>query len=402
MKIAHIVGKFPNLSETFVLNLITGLIDIGHEGEIFSIKNSKKSIMHKGVKNYNLIERTYYYSGYSHVVFKIADILKHLIINLFTRPLFSLKLLAESGDITEKIKAFWRADPLIDKGFDIIHAHFGNVGAGSIFLKRFVDCPFIVSFHANDVTMVPIENPGIYKNLFKETDLVTAVSLDKKQSLIDLGCPENKVAIQHVGVNLKEFKYIERRSGKNTKFLLVGRLAEKKGIKFAIKAFAMIIKEFQNIELRIIGDGPLKNDLTKLVSQLNIEDEVFFLGSQTSSVVREEMQVADIFVLPSITTSTGDTEGVPVVLMEAQATGLPVISTYHSGIPEVVLDGKSGFLVLERDVNTLSEKMKFLIENPKLRFKMGNAGRKHIEKNYNFTIEIKKLENLYEGILHKK
>ncbi|GAG59657.1 unnamed protein product, partial [marine sediment metagenome] len=214
------------------------------------------------------------------------------------------------------------------------------------------------------------------------------------------GCNKERIILHRMGINLGIFKFSERRiqSNESIKILTVGRLVEKKGHKYAIKAIAKIVKRYKNIEYIIAGDGSLRKELENLVSELEIKNYVEFLGVVEQNEVLKLYRQAHIFVLPSITASNGDQEGIPIVLMEAQATGLPVISTYHSGIPEVIVDGESGFLVPEKDIDALTQKIEYLIEHSEIWPEMGRAGRKFIEERYDINKLNKRLVEIYRAL----
>ena len=149
---------------------------------------------------------------------------------------------------------------------------------------------------------------------------------------------------------------------------------EKKGIEYSIRAFAQVAAKHPQARYDIVGDGPLHHDLAKLIAELGLADRIKLHGALAGESVRQLLSEADIFVLASVTAANGDCEGTPVSLLEAQACGVPVISTKHTGIPEIVLDGKTGFLVSERDVQGLAEKLELLISDPALRARIGRAG----------------------------
>ena len=149
----------------------------------------------------------------------------------------------------------------------------------------------------------------------------------------------------------------------------------------------------------IAGDGPLRSYLENLVKDLNLKENVNFLGEVDQDEVTKLYRESHLFVLPSVTAADGNQEGVPVVLMEAQASGLPVVSTLFTGVPEVVADGKSGFLVSERDVSALAEKLEYLIDHPDLWPKMGRAGSNLVEENYNIKKLNLKLVKIFEDLL---
>ena len=153
-----------------------------------------------------------------------------------------------------------------------------------------------------------------------------------------------------------------------------------------------------NIEYIIAGDGPLKSNLEQIIKQLNLGHHVRLLGSVDHEQAIQLMRQSDILIAPSVTAMDGDQEGIPVVLMEALAMGLPVISTYHSGIPELIIDGKTGFLVNERDSAALADKLIALIDSDSVADKLSNNGIQFIKENYNVDTLNKMLANIYKQI----
>jgi colanic acid/amylovoran biosynthesis glycosyltransferase len=209
---------------------------------------------------------------------------------------------------------------------------------------------------------------------------------------------EEKIYVHRMGIDLEKFQFQERmlQPGEPLKILTVGRLNEKKGHEYAIKGVAKLIKKKKNLIYTIAGDGPLGDKLANLVLDLGIDGNVKFLGPVDQKEVLKLYRESHIFLLTSVTAKNGDQEGIPVVLMEAQAMGLPIISTYHSGIPELVENGKSGFLVPEKDSIKLAEKLIYLAEKPELWSGMGTYGRKIVEEKY----DIKKLNRKLVDIFH--
>jgi colanic acid/amylovoran biosynthesis glycosyltransferase len=242
---------------------------------------------------------------------------------------------------------------------------------------------------------------NVYNKIFDVSDILMPISNYWKRKLIILGCDEKKIIVHHMGINLDKFKFYEvgEKSRELIKILTVGRLVEKKGYEYMIRAIAKVVKKYRNIEYLIAGDGNLMNKLEELVSELNINNYVKFLGGVNQDEVLKLNQQAHIFILHSITAKNGDQEGIPVALMEAQATGLPIISTFHSGIPEIVLDGQSGFLVPERDVDAMAGRLEYLIEHTEIWTEMGRAGRKFVEENFDIKKLNKQLVEIYENII---
>ncbi len=268
-------------------------------------------------------------------------------------------------------------------------------------VKKKLGLPLITTFYGYDMSRLAQKRKWriAYKNLFIEGDLFLVEGSHMKKSLINLGCPPQKIRIQHIAVDVNKFKYRERKLeaiNDKIRILFCGRFKEKKGLIYGLKAIKIVVDKFPNLEFRIIGDGELKPEIENFIRKENMEKNVVLLGYQPHYVFSEEAQKAHILLQPSVTAQSGDNEGgAPTVLLEAQASGLPVVSTYHADIPEVVTDGKSGFLVQERNPAAIAEKLEYLIENPDLRVEMGKCGRKNIEKQHNIYKEVKKLEDIY-------
>jgi colanic acid/amylovoran biosynthesis glycosyltransferase len=172
-------------------------------------------------------------------------------------------------------------------------------------------------------------------------------------------------------------------------------LVEKKGYQFSIGAVAQLIKDGFNIHYTIAGGGPLLNDLEKMVHDFGIENHVTFSGEVTQEDVVQLYNRSHLFVLSSVTAKSGDKEGQALVNQEAQACGLPVVSTLHNGIPDGVLDGQSGLLVPEKDVTALTEAVKKLLGSPSLWPEMGRKGRQFVENKYDTNMITSQLICLY-------
>lgn len=287
---------------------------------------------------------------------------------------------------------------------ELLHAHFGTEGVRYLKLKNNLNLPMITTFYGQDVSMIP-RIPywkKQYIQLFQKEELFLAEGNNMKKELIKLGCPENKIVVQHLGVDLNKFKFTPRMLPEdgNIIILIAGSFREKKGIPYAIESFAKVKQNHPDIQLRILGDGSLRNQIETLIKELNIQKSVILLGYQSHEVFMNEIQNAHLFMLPSITAQNGDTEGgAPVSIIEAQATGLPVISSYHADIPEVVVDGKSALLAPERDVEILAKHLEYLVEHPDVWGRMGRTGREHVEKEYDVMAQVGKLEIIYDSLV---
>lgn len=401
MKVAFIVGGFPALSETFILNQITGLLDLGFDVSIFANYNPEEPKTHPDVDKYSLMERVHYINEIpKNKINRLLRSLSLTIPNFHRNPGSILKSLNvfRYGRKALSLTLLYPIIPFLE--MDIIHCHFGYNAIFGSFLKKFgVKAPLITTFHGYDLSAFILDKgENVYDDVFFFGDLFLPISEYWRRKLVRMKVDEQKILVHRMGIELEKFQYQERRlhPGETLKILTVGRMFEKKGHEYAIKGVAQLIKKQRDVMYTIAGDGPLRDTLKNLVSDLNIEEKVKFVGFVQQDEVVDLFKDAHIFLLPSVTAMAGDQEGIPVVLMEAQAVGLPIVSTYHSGIPELVEDGGSGFLVPEKDVVQLAEKLFYLTEHPQLLSKMGTRGRRIVEEKFN----IKKLNRQLADIFY--
>jgi len=293
----------------------------------------------------------------------------------------------------------------------LIHSHFGNRGFFDLALKQKLKIPQVTTFYGHDVSMLPQEERWRkrFEVLFKQCDLMLAEGNYMKKSLLELGCPDHKVKVQHLGIDPEKIPFIPRKLNdhQKVKILIAGTFREKKGITYALEAFAKLAPHYKNIEVTLIGDAGrseretnYKKEIITIINTRNIAEKVNYLGFLPYPAFIEEAKNNHIFLSPSIHPSDGETEGgAPVTLIEMSAYGMPIISTFHCDIPEVVVDGKSGFLVPEKDTNGLAERLEHLINHTELWESMGRVGRKHIEEEFNIVKQAAKLEALYDSLL---
>jgi glycosyltransferase involved in cell wall biosynthesis len=236
--------------------------------------------------------------------------------------------------------------------------------------------------------------------MFAEAAGVIAVSRAMQAKLISLGARPDSVHYNPCGVDCQLFGGALPAEVPAV-FFAVGRFVEKKAPQLTLKAFAQLNRQEPNTRLRMVGDGPLLNECRELASQLEVAHAVTFLGTQPPSVVQDEMRRARCFVQHSVEASNGDCEGTPVGILEAGASGLPVVSTYHAGIPDVVVDGETGFLVKERDVESMAQRMLQFTRSPLLAGEMGSRARKHIESNFSTEQSLSRLWSIIEACIAK-
>jgi colanic acid/amylovoran biosynthesis glycosyltransferase len=291
--------------------------------------------------------------------------------------------------------------------YDIIQSHFGRNGTLSIWLRHLgvLKGKIVTSFHGYDCNAHSVvRSKDIYKELFLQGDLFFVNSKFTMDKIVLLGCPQDKIVHLPVGIPFDKFQrkdYSSTTRDTGIKILTIARCVEKKGLEYSMKAIAQIVMKYPNIKYKIVGDGPLRTALQSLAEHLDISRNVKFLGWCDQNEVLRLYRDSHIFLLASVTAGDGDREGQALVLQEAQAIGLPVVSTFHNGIPEGVLDGESGFLVPERDVNALADRLLYLIEHPEVWPQMGRAGRRFVEEKYDLNKLNAQLVRTYEELLSR-
>ena len=289
----------------------------------------------------------------------------------------------------------------------LIHAHFGPLGVRMLPVKRALNVPLVTTFYGYDMSELPRlpEWQAAYARLFAEGDLFLVEGGHMRKALIALGCPEYKVQVQRIGVVLDKLSFRERRlePGQKVIVLFCGRFTEKKGLIYALKALTRVVVKVPNLELRIIGDGEGRSEIERYVAEYHLEPYVRLLGYQPHQVFYKQLEEAHLFIQPSVTSVNGDTEGgAPTVILEAQACGVPVLSTYHADIPEVVRDGESSLLVPERDPDMLAEKWLELVTSPERWPAMGRVGRQHVETAHDIQNLTVQLEDRYQQLLEQR
>lgn len=297
----------------------------------------------------------------------------------------------------------------------IIHSHFGNFAWFEMPIAKRINSAHIVTFYGYDVNRFPRIFPEWqkrYKELFKHVDKVLCEGPYMAGDIKKHGCPPSKILVHHLGIALGNIAFQPRKweEGSPLRVLLSGNFVEKKGIPFALKALGRIQKKVP-LEITIIGDAKRqprciaeKEKIIKAIAENDLSANTRMLGFQPHTVLIEEAYSHHVFISPSITASDGDTEGgVPVTIIEMAATGMPIVSTKHCDIPEVIIDGESGFLAPEKDILALTEKINALIEQKNNWFRFLEKARQHIEQEYNAEKQGLKLSKVYIDVLkHKK
>ncbi len=290
----------------------------------------------------------------------------------------------------------------------LLHAHFGTDGALAMPLARALTLPFLVTFHGYDASLSDAslrqDFPGrwylAHRDALKTSATsVLAVSGFIADRLLEQGFSPEKVQVHYIGVDIEKFKPRHQVSREKT-VLFVGRLVEKKGCEYLIRAMEPIQKAMPEVELVIVGDGPLRQPLERLAkARLR---KYTFTGSEDTETIQDRMSKASVLCTPSIIAASGDSEGFGMVFIEAQSSGLPVVSFSSGGIPEAVSHGESGFLAPEKDWSTLSEFIGRLLTDAALWERFSRAGRSLVERAFDIKNQTQKLERIYDEVLRKE
>lgn len=280
---------------------------------------------------------------------------------------------------------------------DVVVAQFGPAGVRVAEACHLLDIPLIVYFRGYDAHRSEVleKHQITYKNLFKQSVALIAVSKEIQQKLIDLGADPTKVIHQPSGVDCHQFQLTDPSSNPPI-FVAVGRLVEKKAPHLTLLAFHQAFQQNPELRLHLIGDGPLSGVCHDLVTSLGLKSSVDLLGARPHSDVIMTMQRARGFIQHSVKAQDGDSEGTPNAVMEASASGLPVVATRHAGINDIIIDQETGFLVDERDIQSMASRILQLANDPALAAKLGRNGREYVCKNFSREVAH---QTLYQIIL---
>jgi colanic acid/amylovoran biosynthesis glycosyltransferase len=291
------------------------------------------------------------------------------------------------------------------RSIDLIHSHFGPVGWRDAAPAALLALPHVVTFYGFDVTKLPRIRPkwkARYRDLFRAVSLVLCEGEHMASEIVNLGCPQRKVRVHRLGIEVEKFRFSARLRSVNEPFrvLMAARFREKKGFVYGIEALGRLKSEF-NFELTIIGDGP-EDERTKIsdaIAKAGLSARTRVVGFLAHTEMLEQAYRHHVYLAPSVTGSDGDTEGgAPVSIIEMMGTGMPVVASRHCDIPNVVIDGTTGFLAPERDVAALSASLRALFLAEERWPTMGELARERVEAEFNSKTQGRRLGDLYAQV----
>jgi len=402
MNIAFIVDEFPSISQTFVLNQITGLLDRGHQVDVFTREiRVEKEHQHPDIQRYRLLERTHHLGcpigRWSRVVHAADLCFRRMRAN--PGAVLGALNVFRYGRCASSLTLLFQAAPFFRR-YDIVHCQFGHNGRlGAILKELGLQKKLVVTFHGHDIRAGLASGGSLYGELWDEVDCLIAISKYNHDHLLRFGGDPEKIVYHPVGIDCKRFSYkwraADRGDDHRIKLLSVARLVEEKGLESGIRALHQLAQDAPEVSFRydIIGEGPLRLRLQQLIDELLLSSRVHLLGAKSQDEVIQALHDSDILLAPSLA------EALPVSLMEAHAAGLPVLATRVGSVDQIVQDGISGYIVPPGDVTAFRRRLSDLIEEPEKRVAMGRRGRGHVEQHFDIDRLNDRLVSLYTNLL---
>lgn len=369
MKIAYIANNFGSPSETFVSDLANGLAKTNGQITIICNQHIRKT------PNVDFIEETNY------------QILNSIVDRL---GMYIDKLFGKQREFRQNLKryqkhAYKRLLPALKKHQpDVAYIDYGKVAVLARDALQELNIPFVIHFHGYDITTA-LNNSAYREELqkvFHDASALIVPSYHVQRLLVLEGAPAKKIYLVRIAPNLEGLVPASwsDRTSKNPSIAFLGRFTPKKNPIALVEAFALVKQQVPVAQLTMIGDGPEMSRVRQRIEQLELNNSVMLHGTLPRSEALPIVNKHWVFAQHSATPPSGDQEGFPVVLTEAAALQLPIVSTLHSGIPEQVIDGTTGFLVQEFDYEAMAEYIIKLLQNPDLAEQMGKAGRENISQ----------------------
>jgi colanic acid/amylovoran/stewartan biosynthesis glycosyltransferase WcaL/AmsK/CpsK len=399
MNIAFIVDEFPSISQTFVLNQITGLLERGHQVDVFTREVIIGEQQHPDVARYRLLERMHHLgcprNRCTRIMRGAVLCLRKMRVN--PRAVLGSLNVFRYGRGAASLTLLFQTAPFFRR-YDIVHCQFGHNGRlGAILKKLGLQKKLVVTFHGYDIRAAIQRGGALYGELWNEADCLIAISNYNRDHLLRFGGDPEKIIYHPVGVDCKRFDYERKRARDRqpVRILSVARLVEEKGLEFGLRALRELRESVPATSFKydVIGDGPLRGRLQQVIDRLGLGDSVQLLGAKSQNDVIEALRASDMLLAPSIA------EALPVSLMEAHAVGLPVLATQVGSVDQIVQHGISGFLVPPGDVAALYRGLTDLMESAEKRAEMGQRGRRHVEQHYDIDRLNDRLVNVYKELL---
>lgn len=394
LKLAYIIGTHPSLTTTFIDREIASLRHWGVDLQVFSIRrfagrlSPEQEAMQREVTYLLPVSKRAFVRAHLRMAARRPQAYFGALLYLLTRPHPSwktrFKTLLHFGE------GVYAAHVIAPRGCNHLHAHFVDRAAiVALVVGRLLHLPYSVTAHANDIYVNPMLLP---EKLANAKFVATCTGYNQAHlRRLDNGAFGQKIHCIYHGLDVDRYLPGMGASEGKPFVLSVGQLKEKKGLAYLITACRILKEQGYDLECQIVGEGPLRAELEKQIRQFSLEDTVMLCGARPHPEVIEKYRRATLFVLPCVVSANGDRDGIPNVILEAMAMQLPVVSTRHSGIPEVVEDGVNGLLIPPEDGTALAEAMAQLLDHPEQRHEFGLKARQTIVERFSVEQNVKRL-----------
>lgn len=406
LNLVYILLRFPYLTETFVAEEIQAVQSLGLNIQIVSLLEPGAGPVQ--ALSEKLLPQTWYapplwspglWQAQLYFLSKSPDRYRHLLATLLRQPAPKERQTLLAKRLVIFLKAVAVAHHFRNHNIDLLHAHFAWLpGAATWICARLLDLPFTTTVHAYDIYF----SNDLLPLVTGQTDRIVAISEYNRQQVISsTACQPQKVSVVHCGVNLDGLPQPLQKPDQGPangplKLLSVGSLVAKKGHPYLLTACRLLKEQQVHFTCTIIGGGPDEPALRQQIEAAGLEQSVTLMGARPHAEIMAAYADHDLFVLASVVTPTGDRDGIPVVLMEAGAMGLPLISTEVSGIPELVRHGQTGWLVPPGDAAALAEGIMTLARDPALRARLGQAAQALVRTEFEIGRNAKRLVDIFQ------
>ncbi len=395
MKIAYLLGTFPSTRETFVSNEVIDLVRRGVDVEVFSWSMPTGEVMHPEVRASGILERVSYFRWrhLPRVIGKWAfwRALGQVVAGSYRRTFRTPR---------DKFEAAYFAALLAVGQFQHCHVHFLSIGKH---LAGLAGLPYSFTAHCYGDDAMSAEVKAAYGRELQRVPLAVAASEFVQRGMRSLVPGEHHTKIRLVRCGIDAETFSPERTELDYDVLCVAGFGESKGLEYLIRATALLKARRPELRVALVGGPPARQPemATALREECSIcgaEDAFVFLGPRPSDEVRDLMRRSRVFALPCVVTREGQMDGLPVALMEAAACGLPLVSTAVAGIPELVIDGVTGFIVPQRNPEALADAMERLLEDAGMRERMGRAARELVEKEFSREVSGQRMLEAFASI----
>lgn len=392
VNVLYFLRTFPKLSESFVLNEICELVEMGHDVAVFALHDPDEDFEHEEYAELDIPVRHAETLRYTDA----ADLLSTRVIHprILRYASFNAPLKRHAVALSRSKQCIEFVDAL-DVDPDLVHTHFAAVETfPARYVASYYDVPFTVTAHAYDLYNDP--DTDRLAHILRSADQVVTISEYNRRYIEREITDATPVDVVHAGVRPDKFE--PQTPTVDSRILTVGRFVEKKGVSDAITAVAEIGDRFPHLEYHIVGSGPMEDEIRDLVTEYGLADTVELLGTVSDERLLTEFDEAACFLLPCVIDASGDRDGIPVVLMESMAMETPPISTTISGIPELIDEQRNGLLVEPGDTDGMADALTSLLADPDTRRAFGEAGREKVRREFNVEREAAKLASVFTRV----